>query len=136
MSMQDVSVTCSKKFVEKEVEGKKTKVLESIPKIEGKVSYNIPGTIEEAVEQLTAPVALSLLQQKLVIFVQDTWRRLVANGETPESATAKAAAAKPGVATPRVTVDPKEAYLAQLKAMTPEERKAKIRELQALAAAL
>ena len=136
MSMQDVKVTCSKRYVTKEVDGKQTKVLENMPKIEGKVSYNIPQSMAEATEQLGEAVALSLLQQKLIIFVQDTWRRLVANGETPESATTKAATSKPGVATPRVTVDPKEAYLAQLKAMTPEERKAKIRELQALAAAL
>lgn len=135
-TLTNVSVSCSQKYVEETVDGKQKKVLKPCDKLEGIVPYSLPESLAEAGTMFSEAVALSLLNQKLVIFVQDTWRRNVAAGTDLVKATELAATAKPGMPTPRAPIDPQAAAKAAMSGMSPEERKAFIASLAQLAKAM
>lgn len=122
MALESIKVSCN------QIKNKDG-IFEKLPKaIDGIVSYDVPTSTAESVEKLGETVSIGLIQQKLRIFVQDTWRRLVANGTSPEEASKLAAIAKPGVTT-RTPIDPKQAAMAALGGMSPDERKAFIASL-------
>lgn len=129
----NIAVSCSKKYETATIDGKQVKNLVNIPKIDGVVPYSLPETLDEAKTMFGEAIALSLLNQKVTIFVQDTWRRAVASGTDVAKATELASAAKPGMPTPRAPIDPKAAASAAMAGMSPEERKAFIASLAQLA---
>jgi len=130
MAIEQIKVTCTQK---REIGPDNKPVFKKLDKpIEGVVSYEIPASMDEAKAQLGEAISTSLIQQKLRIFVQDTWRRLVAAGTDPALATTQAQAAKPGLVT-RTPADPKATAVAALSGMTPEERKAFIASLAEMA---
>lgn len=134
-TLTKIAVTCSKKFVEVTKEdGKKTKELQTCPKVEGVVEYQMPESLDEAKALFGEKETLGLVVSKATIFVQDTWRRLVANGEDPALATTKAMIAKPGLAAPRVAQpDAEDVMLKRMQTMDPVARKKYIQELLAKA---
>jgi len=91
--------------------------------------------LAESVALFGETIVHKLFRAKAIIEVQDVARNALAAGKTPAEAAALAVAHKLGEAT-RVAKDPTKAVMAALPSMTPEERKAFIKELQAQAAKL
>lgn len=123
MALETIKVQTGK---EKDQEGKS---------LSTSFEYDFGANLPESISLYGETVVHKLFVAKARIEVQDVARNAMVAGKTPAEAAALAVAHKLGEAT-KVAKDPTKAALAALPSMTPEERKAFIKELQAQAAKL
>ena len=95
------------------------------PKInkEASIIVKAPENLEEAVKMFSPEAILSNAMANWVVTLQGNIRGGLTRGEDAKALQARLGAAKMGVAATKAAVDPKQAWLAQYAAATPEERK-------------
>lgn len=98
------------------------------------VNVQVPETIEEAIQVFGGENVLSNALANWTVTLQGAVRRYMRAGKTKAEIQSLMGNAKMGMALERIS-DPKAAMLAKFQSMTPEERAAFIKELQAKAKA-
>ena len=91
-------------------------------------------TAKEMIEMFGDEAVKTNAQANWVVTLQSNMRSGMKKGETQEQLQARLATAKMGVSQKGVTVDPKQAYLAEFASATPERQAEMIKELQEKAA--
>jgi hypothetical protein len=91
--------------------------------------YDFGGSLNESIGLFGEAVVHKLFVAKATIEVQDVARNAMVAGKTPAEAAALAIAHKLGEAT-RISKDPVKVGMDALATMSPEQRKAFIRQLQ------
>ena len=117
--------------VEAKVPGK-----DGAPDQTAQVTVKVPETLEEANQMFGGPAVLSNAIANWKVVLQSAIRSGLKRGEDQAALQTRIGSAKMGVAVTKGAVDPKAAFLAQLAAADPKERKRMIAELQAKAAEL
>ena len=95
----------------------------------GTITIKAPETLEEAMKVYTPEAILSNAMANWVVVLQGTIRGGLAKGEDAKALQARLGGSKMGVAASKAAADPKQAWLAQYSAATPEERKKMKQEL-------
>ena len=96
---------------------------EGTPEMSGQITVKAPETIKEAREAYGDEAILSNAIANWKVTLQGNIRAALRKGEDPAAMQVRLGGAKMGVATTAAQVDPKQAWLAQYAAATPEERK-------------
>lgn len=117
--------------VEAKVPGK-----DGAPDQVAQITVKAPETLEEAGQMFGGEAVLSNAMANWKVVLQSAIRSGLKRGEDAKALQARIGQAKMGVAVTKGVTDPKAAFLAQLAAADPKERKRMIAELQAKAAEL
>lgn len=98
------------------------------------ISVDCPNTAAEMIKMYGDEAVKTNATANWVVTLQSNMRAGMKKGETPEQLQARLAQAKMGVSQKGVKVDPKQAFLAEFAAATPEQQAKMLAELQAKAA--
>jgi hypothetical protein len=99
----------------------------------GAITVKVPETAEEAIKMYGGDAVLSNAISNWTVVLQGNIRGGLRRGEDAKALQARLGGAKMGVAAAKAQADPKQAWLAQYAAATPEERKKMKKELLAQA---
>lgn len=102
----------------------------------GSVIVKAPETAEEAIKMFGGEAVLSNALGNWVVTLQSTVRAGLRRGEDAKALQARLSGSKMGVTASKAIIDPKQAWLAQYQAATPEERKKMKADLLAQAEAI
>ncbi len=104
------------------------------PELNGSLTVKAPESIEEAIQMYGGDAVLSNAISNWTVTLQGTVRGALRRGETQDGIQTRLGGSKMGVAATKAQIDPKQAFIAQYAAASPEERKKMIADLQAAAA--